>query len=131
MEIALHREDGGLAPAGEPTQVCPKCMDRILGRERDEPRFNPELDPGIREAVIALKDAGVETFESCQGGEGHSYVEPTVRFHGDRGEGMRALGVAISSGLPVQDLRLVWPVIDGNPTGPYWEMTFSRGKDDE
>jgi hypothetical protein len=26
------------------------------------------LDPGIRDAVRLLADAGIETFESCQGG---------------------------------------------------------------
>ena len=44
------------------------------------------LDSGIRDAVRILAEAGVETFESCQGGEGHAYAEPTVRFHGDRDE---------------------------------------------
>lgn len=35
------------------------------------------LDDGIREAVRVLAQAGVETFESCQGGDGHAYPEPT------------------------------------------------------
>lgn len=87
-------------------------------------RFDPDLDPGIREAVLALNDAGIETFESCEGGEGHAYPVPTVRFYGDRSEGLRALAAALLAKLPVAELRRVWPVLDGEPTGPWWEMTF-------
>jgi hypothetical protein len=57
--------------------------------------YDPPLDPGIAAAVVALSAAGVETFESCEGGSGHAYPEPTVRFHGDRAEGLRALAVAM------------------------------------
>ena len=31
------------------------------------------LDPGIAGAVAVLREAGVETFESCEGGHGHAY----------------------------------------------------------
>lgn len=83
------------------------------------------LDPGIMGAVKLLRDAGIETFESCQGGAGHSYPEPTVRFHGQRGEGFRALAVAYQHRLPVYALRRTWSIEDGEPVGPYWEMTFA------
>lgn len=53
-----------------------------------------DLDPGILPLVIVLRDAGMETYESCQGGEGHAYPEPTIRFHGDRSEGHKALAAA-------------------------------------
>lgn len=86
--------------------------------------YDPPLDAGIRDEVEALQEAGIETFESCQGGKGHTYPEPTVRFHGGIGEGYRALGVAIDAGLRVQALRRVWPVIDKEATGPCWELTF-------
>ena len=81
-------------------------------------------DPGIREAVRILREAGVETFESCQGGPGHSFPEPTVRFHGYGPEGLRAVAVAMQGGLRVSALRRYWDVIDGELTGPHWEMTF-------
>jgi hypothetical protein len=29
------------------------------------------------------------------------------------------------AGLPVTELRRVWPILDGEPTGPWWELTFS------
>ncbi len=83
------------------------------------------LDAGIREAVLVLRAAGVETFESCEGSEGHAFLEPTVRFHGQRAEGFRALSVALSAGLRVSELRRVWPVLDGEPTGPCWELTLT------
>jgi hypothetical protein len=84
------------------------------------------LDPGIAPAVRALWAAGVETFESCDGGPGHAYAEPTVRFHGDRSEGLRALACAIQADLRPSELRRVWPILDGEATGPYWELTFPR-----
>ena len=83
-------------------------------------------DPGIRREVEALRGAHVETFESCEGGPGHSCPEPTVLFCGDRSEGFRAFAVAIQAGLPVDALRRVWSVVDGELKGPWWEMTFRR-----
>jgi hypothetical protein len=89
-----------------------------------EMRFDPPLDEGIREIVVVLVGNGVETFESCEGGRGHCFPEPTVRFEGDSSEGLRALAVALENGLPVARLRRVWGVIDGQIHGPWWEMTF-------
>ena len=86
--------------------------------------YEPPLDAGIAQQVEVLRAAGIETFESCQGGDGHAYPEPTVRFHGDKSEGFKALAVAIQNGLRVASLRRAWPVIDDEPTGPWWEMTF-------
>lgn len=84
------------------------------------------LDSGIASYVEALRLAGVETFESCEGGSGHAFAEPTVRFHGHRDEGFRALAAAQQLGLPVSELRRTWPIYDGEPTGPYWELTFYK-----
>ncbi len=83
-----------------------------------------QIDPGIVPYVAVLRSEGIETFESCQGGPGHAYPDPTIRFHGERSEGFRALAVAMQSGLPVLELRRIWPVNDGEPTGPWWELTF-------
>jgi len=86
-----------------------------------------KLDPGIERAVGLLQGAGVETFESCEGGAGHTYTEPTVRFRGTPEAGWRALGVCLAYGLPVLALRRVWYVLDRNePTGPDWEIVFRR-----
>jgi hypothetical protein len=86
------------------------------------------LDPGIREAVRRLRDVGVETFESCQGGPGHAYPEPTVRFHGDRTEGFRAVAAVMGKfDLRPVALRRLWQVSDGELAGPYWEIAFAPG----
>jgi hypothetical protein len=82
------------------------------------------LDNGIREYVRTLASRGVETFESCEGGQGHAYPEPTIRFYGERDAGWHALAVAQSVNLGVSELRRVWPIVDGEPTGPWWELTF-------
>jgi|SRR5579864_4148120 len=87
-------------------------------------RWGLPLDRGISYAVKVLRDHGVETFESCEGGTGHAFLEPTVRFHGGRDAGFLALGYAIANGLPVQEIRRYWQVVDGEPVGPHWEMTF-------
>lgn len=97
----------------------------------DLPGYCRELDPDspldrwISFAVKVLRDHGVETFESCQGGAAHAFPEPTVRFHGNSVEGMRAASIAISYGLPVHAVRRAWCVIDGELTGPQWEITFA------
>lgn len=85
-----------------------------------------QLDLGIKQYVEALHAAGIETYESCEGGEGHAFAEPTIRFHGDRHEGFRALAIASSYGFPVDSIRRTWPIVDGEPTGPCWEMTFYK-----
>ena len=82
------------------------------------------LDPGVAPYVRVFLEYGVETFESCQGGEGHARPEPIVKFNGDKSEGFRAFDIAMKYGLPVLDLRRVWQVVDGEPSGPYWELAF-------
>jgi hypothetical protein len=89
------------------------------------PGTGQPLDPGIKPYVIALRKAGIETFESCEGGDGHAFPEPTIRFHGDAGEGFRAFGIARTLGLPVFKVRLSYTVLDGLLNGPYWELVFS------
>src|SRR4051812_28308192 len=91
-----------------------------------DPSDDNQLDAGIKTHVEILLTAGIETFESCQGGAGHCYPQPTIRFHGDRSEGFKALAVAMQNGLLVSELRRVWPINDGEPTGPWWEITFRQ-----
>jgi hypothetical protein len=87
-----------------------------------------KLDKGIAREVKILFQNGVETTESCEGGQGHPFPEPTVRFAGGQAEGFRALGIALQNGLNVTELRRVWSVQDGEPVGPQWEMTFYHRK---
>ena len=63
-----------------PAERCDHCPGRTplrpdpanLQRAR-ELQFEPPLDEGIREIVITLIANDVETFESCEGGDGHSF----------------------------------------------------------
>lgn len=107
--------------------------DRQLGHHvyTEEEVHVPGLDPGIERYVHTLREAGVETYESCEGGSGHSYPEPSIRFHGERSEGFRALAVATEHALPVSALRRIWVIIDGEPTGPKWELVFWKKSDPE
>ena len=70
----------------------------------------------------------IETYESCEGGAGHAYLEPTIRFYGQIQEGFRALAVALENGLPVSEIRQFWSIQDKQPVGPDWAITF-WGKD--
>ena len=87
--------------------------------------FDPPLDSGIEPIVRHLASMGIETFESCEGSEGHSYPEPTVRFHGGISEGYKAVSYALESGFNVAALRRVWDVLDRELTGPCWEITLT------
>lgn len=85
------------------------------------------LDAGIARAVDVLRDNGIETFESCEGGTGHSMPEPTVRFHGAAEAGWRALALCLAYGFPVLALRRYWAIhANGEPAGPYWEIVFRK-----
>lgn len=85
-----------------------------------------EIEPGIRYAVEVLQGAGIETVESCEGGDGHAYHEPTVRFHGGTWVGYRAFAVAMEHGLPVKHLRYAYSTLNGHLEAPCWEIVFDE-----
>jgi len=99
-------------------------LNRRIPQPARSGKQNHKLDKGIRREVEVLRAAGIETFESCQGGKGHSSPEPVVRFHGQAPEGLKALSVALYAKLNVFTLQRVWRVEDGELVGPWWEMTF-------
>lgn len=82
------------------------------------------LDRWISYAVKVLRDAGINTYQSCQGGRGHASPDATVRFCGHRTEGFRAVAAAMDAGLPVFELRRFWSITDGELDGPSWEIVF-------
>jgi len=84
------------------------------------------LDPGIRRPVHLLIRAGIVTFESCEGGRGHHFPRPTIRFFGGKEEGFRAYAVLEYGGLSVDTIRRYWSVIDGELTGPAWEVELLK-----
>ena len=105
--------------AGDGNSTCTAVSRGQIGT------IEADLDPGIAQYVYILSSNGIETFESCEGGGGHAFMEPSVRFFGGQAAGYRALAVALENGLPVADLQRVWPIIDGEATGPWWQMTFT------
>ena len=107
---------------------CTKSASEQLssGEQREETLPLDSLDEGVRDYVAILRAGGVETYESCEGGPGHSYPEPAVRFHGPPAAGFHAYAVAVTHQLPVSWLRRIWRVSDGELTGPHWEMVFTR-----
>ena len=44
----------------------------------DLPEITGYLDLGISEVVNLLRECGVSTFSSCEGGKGHAFSKPTV-----------------------------------------------------
>lgn len=101
----------------------------VAAREKIElegfiPDTDLALDLGIKWAVAILRRAGVETFESCEGGADHAFPEPTVRFFGSPWAGYHAFAVAMEHGLPVAALRRSQNVVNGELEGPSWEMVF-------
>lgn len=67
-----------------------------------------EIDRLILPAVEILNKHGFKTFESCQGGDGHCFPEPTVRFEGSEFDLIRAHEICEYYGLPVAAGRRVF-----------------------
>ena len=97
-----------------------------MSEKEQTKEYSPPLDKGIKHEVEILAEGGIETYESCEGGIGHCFPEPTVRFYGERSEGFKALAIALQNGLKPSFLRRIWNIIDGEPVGPDWEMTFTH-----
>lgn len=89
------------------------------------------LDPGIRFAVRVLHANGFETGQSCQGGDGHAYHEPTIEWPalGDDA-GFGALDALQSYGLPVNSVSIVWLIRNGVPFEKNWRVTFRQTMED-
>jgi hypothetical protein len=89
----------------------------------DEP-----IDPGILGWVNLLRFHGIETCQSCEGGIGHAYPEPTIEFYGNRYIGWWAASVAMMAGefdgLRAYSLSRRWHLSDGEPQQPVWALTL-------
>lgn len=111
----------------DPFQIS---QDRIGKHPKDwklDPRDENLLkvvDAKIRPVLRIMIAGGAETFESCQGGKGHAYPEPTICFHGGSVEGFRVLVWMQSYGIQPRELRRYWYITGGEPHGPHWQMTF-------
>lgn len=98
----------------------------MFDQTSSEKEWEPELplDRGIARTVRVLRAAGIATYESCEGGAGHAFTEPTVRFRGDHAEALRAVAATLDQGLPIAALRRCWGVTCGELDGPWWEVVF-------
>lgn len=87
-----------------------------------------QLDAGIRFAVRVLHAAGFDTGQSCQGGSGHSYKEPTIEVvaGADDAIGFGALCALRGYGLPVSEIALVWSISHSLPYEKNWRITFFK-----
>jgi hypothetical protein len=92
-------------------------------RSEYEPPWE-DIDEGIKRIVKILFMEGVETTESCEGGPGHAFPDPTVKFCGEISAGWKALSVALAYDLKPVRLRRTYYILDKEPVGPEWEMTF-------
>lgn len=90
------------------------------------------LDPGIRFAVRILHANGIETGQSCQGGEGHCYEHPTIEFGAgaDDANGFRALSILQIYGLKVFALSIHWSIFNGLPYEKLWRIEFIRSMEE-
>lgn len=97
----------------------------VSGDHLQSDRWYQGLDEGIRFAVRVLHARGIETAQSCEGGERHSYDHPTVDLIGAQpGAGFAALAALTEYGLRVRDLALLWTVRYGLPSESFWRLTL-------
>jgi len=107
---------------------------KSINIERDfvfnTPSGEMPIDKGILPAVEILNENGFETFESCVGGEGHAYFEPTVRFLGTEFDLIRAWEVCAAYGLNVVRVNRVYRKVSNldknNKLIEAWEQPFNE-----
>ncbi len=93
---------------------------------------NQPIDKGILHHVKILKENGVDTFMSCQGGKGHTFSSPTIRFRCTKKEAFKALSVAVDNDLSPMALNEIRLLIGKKIAfGPFWELQFHHQKIDE
>lgn len=81
------------------------------------------VDLGIRFAVKALHAAGIETAQSCEGGNGHAYHAPTIDLPG---EPWAALDALSANGLSVAAIAHVWRIGPDGPIDPVWRIEILK-----
>jgi hypothetical protein len=86
------------------------------------------LDSGISYPVRLLRDHGLDTCQSCEGGDGHAYHEPTIELYAgsDDSEGFRALAVLQTHGIDVARIAIVWECKNGLPYQRVWSIELRR-----
>lgn len=92
-----------------------------------------QLDKGIVDAVIMLNRHGFETWESCEGGEGHCFEFPTIRFWGTEFDLIRAHRVCENYGLKIYQSSRIYRTTEIStgdlypcPNGKVWDVPFNE-----
>lgn len=95
-------------------------------------RFYQTLDKGIRFAVRVLHAKGFETCQSCQGGKGHCYREPTIDLisTGDDAWGLAAVSALQDYGISVTDVSITWRIRNGLPCERIWRIQLCQTWED-
>ena len=76
----------------------------------------------MRPLVWMLRDNGIKTTESCQGGEGHGGGWPWVTFEGGGKARVRAMAIA-GQIAKVWMMERCWEVVDGKlGFNSFWRM---------
>lgn len=97
--------------------------------------YPDNVDELIEPAVQVLNEHGFKTFESCQGGEGHAFFEPTVRFEGSEFDLIRAFEICVLHGLFPCEVRRCYRKVeqyinDNTPQctgiGRAWDKPFNE-----
>ncbi|HEV2371003.1 MAG TPA: hypothetical protein VGS19_02440 [Streptosporangiaceae bacterium] len=113
----------------DPRPSWQRAHPTLVDPAREE--IEADLDPGIRPAVLALWELGIETHESCQGGDGHAWTWPVVQFGASSDEeAVAAFRSLIESGFPADRLHKAWhhcPDCYPELSGLQWEVIFLRG----
>jgi hypothetical protein len=87
------------------------------------------LDVGIRFAVRVLHARGIETSQSCEGGDGHAYDRPSIDVPaGSRdADGFAAVAALVAHGLDVRRVSQVWDLDAlGRPYQTVWRIELRR-----
>jgi len=87
-------------------------------------RILEALDPGIAPVVRHMREHGLDTFASCQGGPGHASLYPEVLFYGDEHAGLWAVWILEDARLHVSWLSRMWDLDHGSPRRPYWQVVL-------
>jgi hypothetical protein len=103
--------------------------DPVPIRDRMMPEaWYAQIDRGVRFAVRVLHAAGgMETCQSCEGGAGHAYSEPSIDLVAEGGHdatGFRALAALTAYGLDVHDVAIIWTCQHGLPYQRIWRVTL-------
>lgn len=85
------------------------------------------VDEGIREIVEVLNKHGFDTWESCEGGEGHCCDKPMIRFRGNEFDLIRAFRLCENYGFDLLQANRVYGMTE-IATGDISESECPNGK---